>query len=123
MRVLNYTDYNFYKGNYRGKLIPSSEFDFWARKSTQIIKQHTFGNIDETKVVIDEVQMCCCDISEELYKQEKRQSRVGVTSEKVGEYSKSYESSEEINKFGKKRVQQIINLWLGNTGLLYRGLC
>ncbi len=120
---MSYADYDFYINNYGGNLIPSENFDFWARKSTQYIRTNTFGNIDETQSIIESVKMCCCEIADQLYSQDKRKNRQGITSEKVGEHSISYESAEAINKAEKEILKQILIVWLANTGLLYRGLC
>lgn len=123
MRVLSYADYDFYINNYGGNLIPSENFDFWTRKSTQYIRTSTFGNIDENQEIIEPVKMCCCELAEQMYNQDKRKNRQGIASEKVGEHSISYESTEAINKAEKEILRQIIIMWLADTGLLYRGLC
>lgn len=118
----NYIDYAYYKDTYKGDLIPSNKFDFYCLKATQYIKANTFDSVDENNV-IDEVKMCCCELCDIIYKSEQSAKSNGITSEKVGEYSVSYESSKNIKENQKNEMTEVLKLWLVNTGLLYRGLC
>ena len=122
MRVLNYTNYVYYQNTYKGDLIPSNKFEFYARKATQFIKINTFERIDELNVS-DEVQMCCCELAELEYRVSNTAKTDGVTSEKVGEYSVSYESAQSIRDNKQKDMKNVLKLWLADTGFLYRGLC
>jgi hypothetical protein len=122
MRVLNYTDYVYYQNTYKGDLIPSNKFELYSRKATQYIKINTFERIDELDIP-DEVKMCCCELAELEYKSDNIAKTDGVTSEKVGEYSVSYESTQTIRDNKQKDMRNVLKLWLANTGLLYRGLC
>lgn len=118
----NYTDYAFYQNTYKGDLIPSDKFDYYCRKSTQYIKTNTFDRVDENDVP-ESVKNCCCELCDVLYKAEQSTKANGITSEKVGEYSVSYESTQNIKENQQKDMMDVLKLWLANTGLLYRGLC
>lgn len=117
----NYIDYNFYRSSYGGDLVPSDKFDFYCRKATQYIKANTFNRVDETNIQ-EEVKMCCCEICDLIYKAENTNSK-GITTEKVGEYSVSYESKQSIEDTKEKNLNKTLRLWLADTGLLYKGVC
>lgn len=115
-----YADYNFYCDEYLcGKEAPISadDFAYYAQKATAIIRQHTFGNIGEE--IPRAVIFCCCELAEQLHSLSA--NRLGVSSEKVGDISKTYESAEAQNKTAIREQKRIINSWLADTGLLYRG--
>lgn len=123
-----FTTVEFYTSDYlmgRQAVIDTALFPFYARKATQVIKQYTFDNIDENKPILDAVQMCCCEVAEYLYtdeQQSKNQSN-GILSEKVGEFSITYESSKSKDDYKKSVIKGIIYTWLADTGYLYRGMC
>jgi hypothetical protein len=123
--MTNYADSTFYTGTYlAGKeaVIDTASFAFYARAASQVIRRFTFGNINETSTIIDEVKMCCCELAEHLYLTKKQMEEAnGKASEKVGEYSISYEKLIDIRANGDTGSYQIIQDWLATTGLLYRG--
>lgn len=47
---------------------------------------------------------------------------MGVSSESVGGWSKSYESSDIRRQNADRAVHDIVYKWLSGTGLLYRGV-
>ena len=105
--MVSYTTVEYYTDKYlmgRQAVIDTAVFPFYAQKATQVIKQYTFDNIDENKPFKDEIQMCCCEVAEHLYETEEhnKSKPVGVTSEKVGEYSVSYESSKASEDISNK---------------------
>ena len=125
--MVSYTTVEYYTDKYlmgRQAVIDTAVFPFYALKATQVIKQYTFDNIDENKPILDEIQMCCCELAERLYETEEQNKSkpVGVTSEKVGEYSVSYESSKATEDISNKKIRNIIYSWLSDTGYLYKGV-
>jgi hypothetical protein len=118
-----FADYDFYKNEYllgRKAVIDTASFAFYARKATGIITQHTFGNI---KGEIPEcVKMCACELAELLYNYDNAESSNGITSESVGDMSKSYESTETRKQNLNQSIKSVLSLYLANTGLLYRGV-
>lgn len=118
-----YADYNFYEREYHcdSKAVIGTAFNFYAQQATQYIRKQTFGNINEDEEIPHPVKMCCCEIAELLYKAEKS-DRNGITSEKVGDLSVSYESTESQGQALSQNIRSAIVLWLSGTGLLYRGV-
>ena len=102
----------------RRLLIPL--FLFYARSATQKIRLYTCDNIDENNIP-ECVKMCCCELAEKLYSYEQSDND-GVSSESVGGWSKSYESTSNKQRNLKSDIREIVYKWLSNTGLLYRGL-
>ena len=117
-----YADEDFYKNNYLcgKKGVIDTAFSFYARSATQKIKLYTCDNIDESDIP-ECVKMCCCELAEKLYIYEQSYND-GVSSESVGGWSKSYESTSNKQRNLKSDIREIVYKWLSNTGLLYRGL-
>jgi hypothetical protein len=119
--MTNYADYAYYTGTYKGAVLDTASFDSHARKATLEIKRYTFNKIDDTDIP-DDVKMCCCELAEAIYKNDKSRHS-GKTAEKIGEASVSYESDANIDTKLTKDIATVIKNWLANTGLLYRGCC
>lgn len=111
-----YADYEYYKNQYNGNAIPASDFPRLAIRASAYLDSITFGRIS-SDAVSDKVKMATCAIADLYYKDEKGGE---LASETVGSYSRSF------NKAKPKTLE--VKLWteavmyLGNTGLLYRGI-
>jgi len=115
-----YADYRYYRDEFRGKLIPETDFDRAAMSATQYINNVTFGRIGSN--VTEAVKNACCAVAEVYYSGSvSPRAASGITSEKVGNHSVSYSAAENISTQAK-RLRSAVKLWLGSTGLLYRGL-
>lgn len=121
-----YADEAFYTEKYLlgRKPVISAGFDYYARSASRIMNNLTFGRIDKLAEMTDDIRMCCCEIAEHCFTNEKeRKSAGGKTSEKIGTYSVTFsdkaQSQEEISLHDAGRI---INKWLSETGLLYRGI-
>lgn len=117
-----YADSDFYTREYlsgRQAVISPALFPYYARKASSYIDQYTFGGIDADNVP-EVVKMCCCELSEMLFRYENSPAFNGVTSEKVGDISKTYESGGSQSKL-TSTISGVIYSWLYNSGLLYRG--
>ena len=121
-----YADDVFYRDSYLlgRKPVVSAGFSFYARSASKIMNCLTFGRIDKLSELTDDIRLCCCEIAERCYTNEKeRKAAGGKTSEKNGTYSVSYSdkalSDAEISAADAYRI---INKWLSETGLLYRGI-
>lgn len=122
--MVSYTTVEYYTDKYlmgRQAVIDTAVFPFYAQKATQVIKQYTFDNVDETKPFKDEIQMCCCELAEYLYKQDNKDHDEDVQSEKKGEWSATYVYGKEADSLKQGKIREIIYNWLSSTGLLYRG--
>ncbi|MCI1269814.1 MAG: hypothetical protein LKG21_07980 [Ruminococcus sp.] len=120
---MNYADESFYTNTYlAGKAaVITTAFDFYARSATQRIKLYTSYNVDEDNIP-DEVKNCCCELAECCYREEMALANNGVSSESVGGWSKSYESSEAHKAASDKNTHDIVYKWLSGTDLLFRGV-
>lgn len=121
-----YADNDFYKDKYLlgRKPVISNGFNYYARGASRIMNSLTFGRIDKLSELTDDIQMCCCEIAELCYANEKeRKAAGGKASEKIGTYSVTFsdkaQSQEEISPADASRI---MNKWLSETGLLYRGI-
>jgi hypothetical protein len=121
--MVSYTTLDYYTNKYlqgRTAVISTADFPLYALKATQRIRQYTGNNVDETAALSNELQMCCCDVAEAIYKADQEDTK-GVASEKVGEYSVSYVNPEAKEKLLSSSIRSAIYNWLEMTGLLYRG--
>lgn len=128
-----YVDYNWYSDNYllgRDPVIPENIFDYYATIASAEVKNVVTIGTDMTNP-IDEVKAATCEVAEVLCQMDGKSNQdegavtvpVGVSSEKVGEYSVSYAGNNFTDKAAEKRyrVHSAMAKWLGVTGLLYRG--
>lgn len=118
-----YADYAFYTESFLGKSIPAEEFGHYALLATQYINSVTFDRI--VGEPIEEVKMVCCAVAEDYFSagQSSAKSASGIASEKVGSYSVSYATpTKETAQVAEKQLYNAAKLWLGNTGLMYRGV-
>lgn len=128
MAITALTKWTYYDGTYKTAMgtttVPEAEFNRYAIKSSNMIRKYTFGNIDESQTIPDEVQYCCCELSENMYACAVRDadSSNNVTSEKVGELSVTYADRVNTEAIDMKAQQGIIYTWLADTGLLYCGV-
>ncbi len=126
--MIVYADCKFYTKEYlsgRKAVIDTASFDFYARKATQIVKTYTFKNVDEAEIP-ECVKMCCCEVAELLFKADNSSASSsissGISSEKVGDQSISYESADSQRQALSSNIKSVIYSWLADTGLLYRGV-
>lgn len=120
---MSYATLSYYADVYsrnRKSAIEPNDFPFYAMKATQIIKRYMGGKVYETDPP-ECVKMCCCEIAEILYTCEQKRKTYGITSEKVGDLSVNYESTQSAAEAEERKIKQAIYLWLADTGLLYRG--
>jgi len=121
-----YADEDFYKKQYLlgRKPVISAGFNFYARSASKIMNSLTFGRIDKLNDLTEDIKMCCCEIAERCYTNEKeRKAAGGKTSEKNGTYSVTYsDKAISDSDISSADAYRIMNKWLSETGLLYRGI-
>ena len=99
--------------------IPQGEFSHLAFEAMQEIKTATFG-ADVPSEFEENIKMCCCALAQVMFADS--QNSGGKTSEKVGTYSVSFESSAaKLQKF-KEDKRAVIRRYLADTGLLFSGV-
>lgn len=100
-------------------------FHFYARQASRVVDRYTFGrlgSVSESEIP-EEVQMCCCELAETLYQQQRQKTASGgKISEKIGTYSVTFSNAQEAANAAASEQRSIIMKWLSNTGLCYRGV-
>lgn len=113
-----YADYTYYKEEYLGTLA-EDVFLRLARKATAFLNLVTGGNITEEDAELDEIKEACCGLVDIYDKFEKGGD---VSSETNDGISVSYTIGSSTVKTEAQQLYDVVELYLGNTGLLYRGV-
>lgn len=108
---MSFVDFNYYRDEFLGTLIPIKEFYHIESKATVYVNYVLLGNMKDT----DEFKNAVCAVCELIYNESKRG---GIKSENNDGYSVTFE---EIGDF-YDRVIDVVKVYLSNTGLLYRGI-
>ena len=106
-----YADYNFYKENFKGAIIPDSSFDNLSLQASYYIDSITLGRIGA--IVNDNVKMATCAAAEALFKYRLNE---GKSSESVGKVSITYSNKSTE----AKKMNAAVLPYLMNTGLMSR---
>ena len=98
-----YADEGYYISEYLcgRKAVIVSAFDYYARSATLLIKAYTGENVDRNNIP-ESVKLCCCELAELVYNDEKQSANSGISSASVGDESISYVSEEERKTAHKK---------------------
>jgi hypothetical protein len=114
-----YAELTYYKDTYKGSAIPDAVFDYWATQASGRIDQVTFDRSTSAEGEdLDKVKMATCAVAEVMY--EIKTAGGIVTSERVGSFSRTLKVPE--NDSQKQRTYDAAKLYLGRTGLMYRGI-
>ena len=120
-----YADYNFYVTEYMGSAIPDTAYDGIARAADAYINYITHNRIRVDELpewVLERVKMAACAVAETCYKQVGDEDSTTVSSESVGNHSKSY--SVVKRSFEDRQLEKLTQakMYLHGTGLMYGGL-
>ena len=113
-----YATWEYYRDIWSGTVIDRIEYKRLARKASAFLDSVTFYNIDDTWAADDRVRDACCamvDLSHEY-----ATGTRGIASESTGSESISYRTDDGTTE--KTELASIARQYLGDTGLLYRGL-
>lgn len=127
-----YADHAYYASEYllgRAPAVPEDEFQYWEKQARTVVDRQTFDRIKANEALISKpVKDCVCAIAEHLYKAD-RLNQSGQAPGIVASYSNDGESatynvsgSVYTESGSKKKVRELIYQYLGNSGLLYRGV-
>ena len=114
-----YADYNYYTTQYGGKM-SATDYAAFGERATDYIASVTFDRVtgavlaDATTGPI--VKTCCCAIADAICAGGTISSK---TSEKVGDYSVSYDA--DAGSKLDSRLYRIASMYLSRYGLMYRG--
>lgn len=120
-----YADYKFYTEEYLGNHIPESTFAAIERSASAYINYITHNRISPSELpewVMQKVKLAVCAVADVCYKQVSDEESPIVSSESVGNHSKSYAVVDKgfDNRQREKLFQAKTHLH--GTGLLYGGL-
>lgn len=132
----NYIDYDYYKETFKGDLIPQEEFEKYATRSSNKVRNRIFNR--DISLFEFEVKNATCSVADILYNQYLNQENIRnmtngshkvITSEKVGDWSKNYSNVtindlEKIssNEYVDNLIEEELQNYLFVTGLLYTGV-
>ena len=100
----SFVDYEFYTDTYKGSKISSTSFNQYGLRASYKVNEQILGKDYTTYGDVDNetnVQMATCSIADILYDEDtllSNTSNGAITSEKIGDYSKSYDSQEQLTK-------------------------
>jgi hypothetical protein len=113
---------------------PLADIKLYSREAVALMRKFTFGRIDElyekeksrpvnANNPLWNVYMCSCELTELIYndKQNGGAESFGVSSERIGNWQKTYVNSNERTQSFNRLVKSIIHKWLPSY-LLYRGV-
>lgn len=122
-----YAEYEYYKMEYHGTIIPEEEFERFAAQASREIDLITNGKAEHYDDTKNRVKNAMCAAAEIYYEaaQDKANYRknAGKTSETVGRYSVTYRDASASASYANTQltVNQALREYLWPTGLLYRG--
>lgn len=129
-----YADHKYYETGCllgRSPVIPEDVYPYWEKQAERVLNQYTLSRlVADFNLITDEVKDCTCELAELLYQADTVSQKAA---EQGGGLLSSYSNDGQSGTFdlsqssyteeGKKRkTQEIIYKYLGNTGLLYRGM-
>ena len=112
--IIIFIDFNYYQNNYHGDILTSQNFNKYASKACNYISSETMDRIKDTTInaypqeLVNDIKDCACDLAEKFYDYDKiyknainlssGESNSNVKSEKAGEVSITYGSSDSLIK-------------------------
>jgi hypothetical protein len=115
-------DYAYYKDTYLGNQIAEDEFPRLESRAVAYLTYLARGRIDDS----EPAKMACCAVAEQYQVIDTLQTRAASAeqekqSESVGSWSVSYRSGTEAMQEAKAQLKAAAEMYLANTGMLYRG--
>ena len=126
-----YADFTYYTGTYLGNEIVSADFPRLALRASAVIDRVTFNRAAEVITLgtdldlIDLIKMATCAVAEQQQANEilaiNNSGNVGIKSESVGAHSVTYIENSNLLLSDDERLKNAAAVYLGQTGLMYRG--
>lgn len=107
-------DFNYYQNNFRGDILTEQNFTKYASKACNYVSTETMDRIKDSTInaypqeLVNDIKDCVCDLAEKFYDFDKiyknainlssGESNSNVKSEKAGEVSITYGSSDSLIK-------------------------
>lgn len=135
---MSYADFKYYQDDFKGTLIKEEDaFRTIAERSSEFIDTVTFDRLADEELFNRykiKIQKCCCALSELFFKRCSADKLLDAenaveTSETIGAYSvhfaNPYDYVKEISLSDsdfRKILRSTALQYLGNTGLMFRGV-
>lgn len=135
---MSYADFKYYQDDFKGTLIKEEDaFRTIAERSSEFIDTVTFDRLADEELFNRykiKIQKCCCALSELFFRRCSADKLLDAenaveTSETIGAYSVSfanpYDYVKEISLSDsdfRKILRSTALQYLGNTGLMFRGV-
>ena len=113
-----YADYDWYKTNYFGSVIPEEAFPSFAMKASYLVDGLTAGNLQSLDTAPDCVKDAICAAAEKLYQFDQSPTKE-IKSENNDGYSVTYADTNEEKARDDAKAE--IRVYLSTSGLLFRG--
>ena len=115
-----YADYAYYSQEYGGAM-PEADFKRLSRQASAFLDMVTFDRIasGQPEKVMEKVKAACCAVADAYLLNEQGG---GIASETNDGISVTYVAGVGNSKTDGQRLREAAGLYLGNTGLLYRGV-
>lgn len=116
-----YATYSYYTDTYHGSALSESEFNYYAKRASANVDQYTFGRLTSMRSsdIPDAVRDATCAAAEKLSSFDKTDGG-RIASENNDGYAVSYRDTSGAD-YQNAELYDVIELFLANTGLLYRG--
>jgi hypothetical protein len=121
--MATYADFEYYEDTYLGTAIAEADFPALALRASAYIDQITFQRAAEVtdESTLDLIKMATCAVAEEIQKTQVSGDTGGIASESVGSHSVTYADNATARRSVEQKYLTAAALYLGGTGLLYRG--
>ncbi len=114
-------DYNFYLNKYKGNLSEEA-FEIAEPRAEDLLQALTFGRATLNSEFLLQIQFAVCALADAYYKNEIARD-ADLESETVGNYHVTYSNNGvDAQSRLQKKYKRAAALYLGSTGLLYRGI-
>lgn len=120
-----FVDYSYYIEVYKGASLSENEFPMLAERASDYVTYITYGRATEDS---ESVKRAICALAESykvIFKAQMAASSDSgeIASQTVGSYSVTYRSSADLAEAQRRELYKVAQMYLGSTGLLYRGRC
>lgn len=122
----NYADMDFYYEIYGGDVVPQTELEKWLTLASNRVRLNILGR--DITGFEKQVGDATCSVADILYNQSIKNKSLlsdgNISSEKVGDYSRTFTntSTNEYKRTVDKQIKETLELYLACTDLMYRGL-
>lgn len=122
-----YVDLTYYKTTYLGTAIADADLPRLALRASAVIDSLTFGRAAPIVTAaadaetIEKIKMATCAVADELQKQDQSDGTDGIQSESIGSNSVTYAANSSKALTNETKQNRAAKVYLGLTGLMYRG--